>query len=133
MSYTISYIRHRRRHSIRCRMRYPFLLPLRFIQPVLPHRLRAFASGFQLPCVLNTQHASASSPLHPPLRSFWGTPSRSSTSRRQLVQHGNTILLHAAVWSERDWFKCAEEHQRNFPVGVLVLRLASGAQAAREE
>ena len=50
-----------------------------------------------------------------------------------LVQHGNTILLHAAVWSERDWFKCAEEHHRNFPVGVLVLRLASGAQAAREE
>jgi hypothetical protein len=50
-----------------------------------------------------------------------------------LVQHGNTILLHSAVWSERDWFKCAEEHQRNPPVGELVLRLASGAQAAREE
>ena len=133
MSYTISYIRHRIRSSIRCRMRYPFLLPLRFIQQVLLHRLRACASGFQLPCVLNPQHASASSPLHPPLRSFWGTPSSSYTSRRPLVQDGITILLHAAVWSERDWFKCAEEHQRNFPVGGLVLRLASGAQGAREE
>ena len=50
-----------------------------------------------------------------------------------LVQHGNNIPLHAAVWSDRDWFKCAEEHQRNLPVGVLVLRLASGVQAAREE
>jgi hypothetical protein len=83
MSYTISYIAHRIRHCIvRYRMRYPFLLPLRFIQPVLPHQLRACASGFQLPCVLNPEHASASSPLHPPLRSFWGTISRSSTSRR---------------------------------------------------
>ena len=49
MSYTISYIAHRIRHHIRCRMRCPFLLPLRFIQPVLPHLLRACASGFQLP------------------------------------------------------------------------------------
>ena len=82
MSYTISYIAHRIRHRIRCRMRCPFLLPLRCIQLVLPHRLRACASGFQLPCVLNPEHASASSPLHPPLRSFWGTLSRCSTSRR---------------------------------------------------
>ncbi len=29
----------------------------------------------------------------------------------QLVQHGNTIPLNAAVWDETDWFKCAEEHQ----------------------
>ncbi len=27
------------------------------------------------------------------------------------IQHGNAILLHAAVRCERDWFKCAEEHQ----------------------
>jgi hypothetical protein len=80
--YTISYIAHRIRHRILYRMRYPFLLPLRFIQPVLPHWLRACSSGFQLPCILNPEHASASSPLDPPLRYFWGTPSRSSTSRR---------------------------------------------------
>ena len=43
---------------------------------------RRRVSGFQLPCVLNSEHASASSPLPPPLRSFWGTLSRSSTSRR---------------------------------------------------
>jgi hypothetical protein len=69
MSYTMCNVRHRIRCCIRCRMRYPLLPPLRFIQPVLAHRLRAGASEFQLPCVLTSEHASASSPLHSPLRS----------------------------------------------------------------
>ena len=60
---------------------YPSLPPLRFNQPVLPLLLHAGASGFQLPCVLNPEHASFSSLQHPLLKSFWGTPSRSSTSR----------------------------------------------------
>jgi hypothetical protein len=79
MSYTMCNIRHRIRCRIRYRMRYPLLPPLRLIPPVLLHRPRACASGFQLPCVLTLEHASASSPLHQPLRSFWGTPSSSST------------------------------------------------------
>ena len=61
---------------------YPSLPPLRFNQLVLPLLLHAGASGFQLPCVLNPEHASFSSLQHPLLKSFWGTPSRSSTSRR---------------------------------------------------
>jgi hypothetical protein len=99
MSYTISYLAHPMRHRILYRERYPFLLPLRFIQPVLPHWLRARASEFQLPCVLNPEHASASSHLHPPLRSFWGTPSRSSTSRGLPQKAGSLSCCRA--WNQQ--------------------------------
>ena len=30
---------------------------------------------------------------------------------RQLVQHGNALLLHTAVWCQADWIKGAEEYQ----------------------
>ncbi len=69
MSYTMCNILYRILCHIRYRMRYPLIPPLRFIQQILLHRLRAGASGFQLPCVLTPKHASASSPLHLPLRS----------------------------------------------------------------
>ena len=36
---------------------------------------------------------------------------------RPLVNHGDTAPLHETVWGERYWLKCAEEHQRNLPVG----------------
>ena len=49
-----------------------------------------------------------------------------------LVQHWNAIPLHAAVRVERDWFKCAEEHKRNFHMRSLVFHLSSRAQAAQK-
>ncbi len=36
---------------------------------------------------------------------------------RLLVNHGNTAPLHETVWGERYWLKCAQEHQRNLPMG----------------
>ena len=36
---------------------------------------------------------------------------------RPLVNHGDTAPLHETVWGERYWLKCAEEHQRNLPMG----------------
>ena len=30
---------------------------------------------------------------------------------RPLVNHGDSVPLHAAVWGERNRLKCAEEHQ----------------------
>jgi hypothetical protein len=34
---------------------------------------------------------------------------------------------------ERDWLKCAEEHERNLAMGTLVFHLSSRAQAARKQ
>jgi hypothetical protein len=50
-----------------------------------------------------------------------------------LVQHGNAIPLHAAVRGERDWFKCAKEHQQNLHIRDLVLHLPSREQAERKK
>ncbi len=36
---------------------------------------------------------------------------------RPLVNHGDTPPLHETVGGEENWLKCAEEHQRNLPMG----------------
>jgi hypothetical protein len=52
-------------------------------------------------------------------RNQWHTPKyvldRADVEGRQhcmrpLVQHGNALLLHTAVWRQADWFKSAEEY-----------------------
>jgi hypothetical protein len=146
MSYTMCNIQYSIQCSIQYCMQYPLLPPLRFIQPVLLYRPCTSASGIQLPwcsrecgIVLSLflwrkHRISGSAERDPAKNVFHGADIKCWTlGGSPLVQHGNTILLHAAVWSKRDWFKCAEEHQRNLPVGVQILRLASGAQAAQED
>ena len=48
-----------------------------------------------------------------------------------LVNHGDTIPL--AVWGQRYRLKCAEEHQRNLPVGAPVAHLTSWTEGARKK
>ena len=58
---------------------------IKIFQPAMPLWPGDGAEGFpsQLPCIFTLEPASAASPQHSPLRSFWGTPSgsHSVTSR----------------------------------------------------
>ena len=58
-----------------------YVLTVKFIPPALPRPPIFYALRFQPPSVLHLGHASAASPQHPQLRSFWGTLSHSATSR----------------------------------------------------
>ncbi len=49
------------------------------------------------------------------------------------VQHGNISLLHAAIWSQADWFKGAEEYQGDIQALSRIVHPTSGLQGALEE
>ena len=50
-----------------------------------------------------------------------------------IVKHGHPFLLHDAVWSEVNRFKCAEEGQGDLCMASYVMQEASRAQGTPKQ